>query len=327
MSSRAFPLLRALAACCLIPTLLIASGCAATRSGSRDPASKTLVIVDGRSGAALGWSDVVARASEADAVFVGERHDDPTAHAVQLAVFQDLLARYPGTAIALEHLERDEQQTVESYLRGEVTPDRFIDSTESRNWAGKDTWVGFWQPLVDTAREKDAPVIAANAPRDIVRRAREEGHDALDKLSNPERATFEIPLVHGPDADWDRRWEAYFERFREFMCGDDRSEEEVARARRTFLSQSMWDGTMGASAAAALANGAPKVVVCAGCFHIERDGGTVLQFLARRPGSRALAVTVIDESSDGLRDEDRGAADVVIYGFPVKRKQKGDSVD
>lgn len=327
MSSRAHPIVRALAACCLIQALLVASGCAATRSGGRDPASKTLVIVDGRSGEALGWSDVVARASAADAVFVGERHDDPTAHAVQLAVFQDLLARYPGTAIALEHLERDEQRTVESYLRGEVTPDRFIDSTESRNWAGQDTWIGFWQPLVDTARENDAPVIAANAPRDIVRRAREEGHDALDRLPDPERATFEIPLAHGPDADWDRRWDAYFERFREFMCGDDRSDDEVARARRTFLSQSMWDGTMGASAAKALAEGAPKVVVCAGCFHIERDGGTVLQFLARRPGSRALVVTVIDESSDGLRDEDRGAADVVIYGFPVKRKQKGDSVD
>ena len=98
----------------------------------------------------------------------------------------------------------------------------------------------------------------------------------------------------------------------------------------------MWDATMGASAAAggasaavggasaaaggaSAAAGAKKVVVCAGCFHIERDGGTVLQFRARRPGARTLTISVFDESSPRLRSEDRDAADIVIYGVPVKR--------
>jgi uncharacterized iron-regulated protein len=90
-----------------------------------------------------------------------------------------------------------------------------------------------------------------------------------------------------------------------------------------FLSQSTWDGTMGASAAQALAAGAPKVVVCAGCFHIERDGGTVLQFRARRPQGRTLTISVFDDTSPVLRSEDRGAADIVIYGFPVKRAPRG----
>jgi hypothetical protein len=47
----------------------------------------------------------------------------------------------------------------------------------------------------------------------------------------------------------------------------------------------------------------------------------VLQFEARRPDARVLTVTVIDASSSRLRDEDRLAADIVIYGFPVKRDQ------
>jgi len=305
-----------LAALCSV----LATGCASARSAATDPSTRTLAIFDGASGEPLGWSDVVARASAADATFVGERHDDPTGHAVQLAIYQDLLARFPGTAIAVEHLERNEQETLDRYLRGEITPDQFIDGTGSRDWAGKDTWVDFWQPLVDTAREHDSPVIAGNAPRDIVRRARSEGHDALDRLPPPERATFDIPLqsVAGDD-DWNARWAAYRRRFQEFMSGGDPTAEDLERTATVFLSQSTWDGTMGASAAQALAAGAPKVVFCAGCFHIERSGGTVLQFLARRPGAKALTVTVVDDSSPELRDEDRGLADIVIYGFPVKR--------
>ncbi len=318
----------------LLPTF--ASGCATARA---DPATRTLTIFNGHSGEAMVWTDVIDRAADADGTFIGERHDDPTAHAVQLAVFQDLLARAPGTAIALEHLERDEQSTLDRYLRGEMTPDAFIDATKSRDWAGKDTWVFFFQPLVDTAREHHAPVIAANAPRDIVRRARSEGHDALDKLPPPERATFDIPIQTTADPQWNAAWKAYQERFHEFATsGDDDPNSAEARARTSsvFLSQSMWDATMGASAAAggasaaaggasaaaggaSAAAGAKKVVVCAGCFHIERDGGTVLQFRARRPGARTLTISVFDESSPRLRSEDRDAADIVIYGVPVKR--------
>lgn len=289
-------------------------------------APRALFMFEGSTGRALGWSDLMAAASWADAVFIGERHDDPTAHEVQLAVFEDLAAGYPGTALALEHLERNEQATVDRYLAGEIGVDEFIDTTKSRNWAGKDTWVRFFQPLVDAADEADSPVVAANAPRDYVRRARTEGYAALDALPAEEAMLFSIPETDRGNLlndRWQDRWDAYQGRFRELMgSGEDLGDPAVReRLDGVFLSQAMWDGTMGASAADALARGAPKVVLCAGCFHIERDGGTVLQFEARRPRARVLTITVIDASSDRLRDEDRLAADVVIYGFPVKREK------
>ena len=291
-------------------------------------APRALFMFEGSTGRSLGWADVMEAASRADAVFIGERHDDPTAHRVQLAVYQDLLAGYPGTAVALEHLERNEQPTVDAYLRGEVTADAFIDSTGSRDWAGKDTWVPFFQPLVDAAREGDAPVIAANAPRDDVRRAREDGHAAMAARTDEGRGLYDLPVTERSGfgaSDWNGRWQAYQSRFRAIMSGegeDPDSADARERLDRVFLSQSTWDGTMGASAAKALDAGAPKVVLCAGCFHVERDGGTVLQFEARRPMASVLTITVIDASSDRLREDDRGAADVVIYGFPVARKPR-----
>ena len=289
-------------------------------------APRALFMFEGSTGRALGWADVMAAASWADAVFIGERHDDPVAHAVQLAVFEDLAAGYPGTALALEHLERHEQTIVDRYLRGEIGVDEFIDSTNSRHWAGKDTWLPFFQPLVDAADEAGSPVVAANAPRDYVRRARSEGYAALEALPPAERAQFAVPVVERGNLfndRWQDRWDAYQRRFRELMgSGEDLSDPAVrGRLDSVFLSQAMWDGTMGASAADALERGAPKVVLCAGCFHVERDGGTVLQFQARRPSARVLTITVIDASSRRLRDEDRLAADIVIYGFPVDRKK------
>jgi hypothetical protein len=105
-----------------------------------------------------------------------------------------------------------------------------------------------------------------------------------DALPQPERAWFDIPVTETGDPAWNAAWTAYYDRFHGFMSGGDNSPDERARTANVFLSQSTWDSTMGASAANALAAGAPKVVLCAGCFHIERSGGTVLQFLARRPG-------------------------------------------
>ena len=325
------------AACCAASLLLTACGGyfrsspdLAHASGAIVPgeanAPRALFMFEGSTGRALTWSDVMAAASWADAVFIGERHDDPIAHAVQLAIFEDLAAGYPGTALALEHLERHEQAIVDRYLRGEIGVDEFIDSTGSRNWAGKDTWVRFFQPLVDAADEAGSPVIAANAPRDEVRRARTEGHAALAALPASERTTFDLPLAKPagwPDSGWNEAWEAYQDRCRAIMMPDGGAGDPDSRARvdSLFLSQSVWDATMGASAAYALDAGSPKVVLCAGCFHVESRGGTVLQFEARRPSARVLTVTIIDDSSDRLRDSDRGIADIVIYGFPVDRSR------
>ncbi len=293
------------------------------RSGAILPvrpfAPRDLNMFEGGTGRTLTWADTMNAAAAADVTFIGERHDDPTSHQVQLAVYEELLAGYPRCAISLEHLERNEQALTDQFLASAITMDAFIDQTKSRNWTGKDTWVLYFQPLIDAAKRNDGQVIAANAPRSYVSRAGREGYDGLRTLPPEELALFDAPLAM--DAG------AYRDRFRQIMLQEGESldnAEVLARIDQRFHGQQMWDETMGLSVARALELGTPKIVHCAGCFHIEYEGGTVLALRRAAPRAKVLTITVIDDASDHLRDGDRNAADIVIYGFPVDRPKNED---
>lgn len=291
------------------------------RSGAvlpeRPYAPRDLNMFEGSTGRTFTWADLMAAASNADATFIGERHDDPVAHAVQLAVYEDLLAGYPNSAISLEHLERNEQALVAQYFANALTTDEFIDQSKSRNWAGKDSWVVFFQPLIEAAKLNGGEVIAANAPRKYVSLAGKDGYEGLRALPSEELVLFDTPAAI--DAG------SYRDRFRTIMLQEGETlddAETVARIDQRFHGQQVWDETMALSVAHALQHGAPKVVHCAGCFHIEYEGGTVLALRRAAPNAKVLTITVIDASSDFLREEDRDAAHIVIYGFPVKRKEE-----
>ncbi len=278
---------------------------------------RDLNMFEGATGRTLAWADLMAAASAADVTFIGERHDDPVGHQVQLAVYEELLAGYAGSAVSLEHLERNEQPLVTQYLAGGLTADEFIDQTKSRNWAGKDSWVPYFQPMIDAAKVGGGVVIAANAPRSYVSRAGKEGYDELRALPPDEQLLFDAPVT----IDSGR----YRDRFRNIMLQEGESiddDEVIARIDQRFHGQQVWDETMGRSVARALAQGTPKVVHCAGCFHIEYEGGTVLALRRAAPKARVLTITVIDAASDRLRESERDAAHIVIYGIPVSRREE-----
>ena len=272
------------------------------------PEPATMHAFDGRSGRPWGWPALVARIAAADAVFIGEQHDDAGAHKFQAAVAEAMCVARPGAAVSLEMLERDDQAAVDEYLAGTIALDEFIERAAVRNWAGSGTWVPWYQPVVEAARMRGSPVIAANAPRRFVREARASGYAPLAKASPEDRALFDLPESLPRDAYRQRLADL----MRDARSGSDEpapTEEEIDAFQRAQL---VWDATMAASVANALGR-APAVVHLAGSFHIGRDGATVTEFRRRRPDARALTIVCVDAASDSLREEDRGLADVVVY--------------
>lgn len=255
----------------------------------------------GTDGASMSWHDLMDAVQWADVVIVGEQHDDAMGHAVQRAIVQDTLDRWPRSALSMEMLERDEQLLVDDYLDDIIDTAAFIRLTFSENWGGPGMWVHWFQPIVDAAKERNARVIAANAPRRYVRMARLSGYDALDALPRERRALFdrprELPRNH------------YFDRFAQVM-----SHIENPRALDAmFRSQMVWDATMARSIINARPSQQAKVVHLVGRFHSDFEGGLVQELRRHQSGLRILTISMIRRDAFELRESDSSRADIVIY--------------
>ncbi|HEX9951451.1 MAG TPA: ChaN family lipoprotein [Rubricoccaceae bacterium] len=118
------------------------------------------------SGATRPLGEILDAAVQADVVFVGEIHDDPTGHAVELAVLSGLHER-AGTrpvVLALEMFEADVQTVSDEYLAGTISERDFLEA--ARPWAN---YAADYRPLVEYAKANRMRVVAANAPVRYVR--------------------------------------------------------------------------------------------------------------------------------------------------------------
>ncbi len=127
--------------------------------------------------------DVVRAMREAEAVLVGETHTDPVGHWVEAELLRRALERFQGgeegvpprlVALSMEMFERDVQGVVDEYLQGLITEGQLKD--DARPWKDYDA---DYRGMVELAKGRGAPVIAANAPRRYVNRVSRLGREAL----------------------------------------------------------------------------------------------------------------------------------------------------
>src|SRR5215212_8374552 len=112
-----------------------------------------------------GFSDfevMLADLARADAVFVGEQHDDSNTHRLELAIVEGLATRGVPVMVAFEMFERDVQPAIDRYLTGAIGEEQFLK--DSRPWPRYPT---DYRPLLEFAKAGKFPVIAANVPRRI----------------------------------------------------------------------------------------------------------------------------------------------------------------
>jgi len=310
-------------------------------TGLKLSAPRGLAMFSGHTARRLAWDDVRNAMRWADVILVGEQHDDAVAHQVELALVSDAAELAPPAGISMEMLERDEQEIVDAYLDGEMSPAEFVRRTGSSDWGAKGKWGDWYQPIVDTARNARVPLIAANSPRKYVREARIEGYGVL--LAHPpgERKWYFIPerILTG----------AYARRFRMVMNrhsppSGPRKDKPAARpattqpARRQaprreididafFRAQLVWDATMAGSIAEALDGGLARVIHLVGQFHTDFDGGTVQYLIDRKPDLKILTVSLQKAHARQLRPADRERADIVIYTLAKNPKDSDSDSD
>ena len=275
-------------------------------------------VYDSRRGEFSDFEAMVADLSKADVVFVGEQHDDPNTHRLELAVLEGLARRGIDVTLSLEMFERDVQETLGHFVMGHIEEQDFLDV--SRPWPRYRT---DYKPLVDLAIAKSWPVVAANVPRSIASEVAKGGLAVLDQKSADERKLMSAELVCPLKDD-------YFKRFAEAMGGHPGGDEAAKRqtTERYYYSQCLKDETMAESiaqsAAATAATGKRRVIVHVnGAFHSDFGQGTAERTRRRMPGKRVAIVSVLPvadlDAIDPSRAE-RKRADYLVYTFRPSAK-------
>lgn len=276
--------------------------------------ARAVPVVHGADGRAATWDELVSAAASADVVILGENHGHALGLSVAAAVWEDVLARSPRTdraALAMEFIERDEQAHLDDYLTGVVDEAAFVKATGRTD----SNYPPGHRAMVEAARARGRPVIAANAPRVYVRLARTEGFEKLATLTDEQRRLFVAPR---PD-QLPPPGSKYRDDFNNVMGLTSAAEAEAQPERAAaidamFRAQSVWDWTMADSVARAVAAGDAPVVLVVGRFHSDFDGGLVQALRTLRPGVSIVTISFVDSApGQPVRDEDRGRAGFVVY--------------
>lgn len=258
------------------------------------------------------FESMAVELAKADVVFVGEQHDDPNTHRLELAILEALARRNRRVVLSLEMFERDVQEPLEHFLMGHTSEAEFLQA--SRPWP---RYATDYKPLVDFAIGKEWPVVAANVPRPIASEIAKGGLDVLKSKSESDRKLFAADLKCPTEGE-------YFRRFGEAMGSHPAPDASGDEARRTleryYFSQCVKDETMAESIAqsfaATRATGAPAIVHYNGSFHSDYRLGTAERVIRRLPNARVIVISVkpvADLDAITVTDDDQRLGDFVVY--------------
>jgi uncharacterized iron-regulated protein len=221
-----------------------------------------------------------------DVVIFGEIHLHPGVQLQELNLLRALYERDPRWILSLEQFERDVQGVVDDYLAGRIGERALM--AKGRAW---DNYPTSYRPLLTYAREKQLPVIAAEAPVWSIACIGQYGPDILDEFAPTERSWVARELHVTRDA--------YRDKYLEFQSGSAAhggggaaTPEAQLIAENSYAAQVARDDTMAESIVRARQQyPGRKVLHLTGGFHAEGFLGTVTRLRLRDP---ALKIAVID---------------------------------
>ncbi|MBU5613605.1 ChaN family lipoprotein [Geomonas azotofigens] len=132
---------------------------------------------------------MIADLSDTSVLFLGERHDASAHHELQLRVLEALKAQGKDLAIGMEMFEKVSQPALDAWSAGKVPEAAF---RKVYQWSWRHIPWDMYSDILRFARDNHIPIVALNAPRDIVQSVARGG---FASLSGAELA--ELP----PDVD------------------------------------------------------------------------------------------------------------------------------
>lgn len=243
-------------------------------------------------GKALSHKAAMKQVKRADIILFGELHNNAIAHWLQLELTRELIADGP-LVLGAEMIERDDQATLDRYLRGEI--DQAAFDTLARLWKNH---ASDYKPLVDLAKQHGLPFVAANVPRRYARAVHRGGFEALDTVPAAERAWIApLPIAFDPELP---RYQ--------YMLGMMGDHGTI----NTVKAQALKDATMAHSIAERHVPG-HRFIHYNGSYHSDFHEGINWYLQRLRPELKRITIATVTQAEAGKLDaEFLGQADIII---------------
>lgn len=253
---------------------------------------------DAQSGKNLTAAQLASKLQKYDVVFFGEYHDQSEIHQYELELFKAMYkAKGAKLALSMEMFEADNQSKLNNFLADTLSEENFLAA--SRPWPNYRT---DYAPLVNFAKEKKMPVIAANVPRFLA------AHVAKNNASTESvEAQYQQWLpkhTYAPEG-------AYKDKFYAQMSSPAAPMKmPPQRLAAVYAAQCLKDDKMAESIVAfADAHQNMQILHINGCFHSDAHLGTAQKLEALRPELKVAVITPLERKQKG----EKPAGDFVVW--------------
>lgn len=284
----------------------MAAGCASLPPASQGPQVGQVFAPPG--GQPLDEAALKAWLAQTQVLLVGEVHNHPGHHAVQLRLLK-AMADLPGPlVVGVEWLEASAQPYCDQLSAGQLSVEEFAQKVD---WNGR--WgfpLSLYAPILEEVRLRHLPLIALNAPLEVIHQV---GRQGLDSLSPSQRAQL-APFLDLDDPAYRRLIEAEF-----LMHGQGRGPSRD----NFFAAQVARDDTMAHHLAQAMqpwpASG-KRAVVLAGAGHLAHGLGLPTRLARRLPGATVRTVLALPPQAVAMLLADPAQptpADLLVVSTPA----------
>jgi len=277
----------------LIPLVIsmLLAGCAANRAAvpgnpelpypPKEP-PKAEEIYHLSTGLRLSFEEMADMLSGARLVCVGEEHDNLNDQRVELAVVRELYRRFPGrVAVGMEMFRGPQQETLDRWVRGELTELEFLKASKWYQTWGYD--FGAYRDLLLFAKENRIDVIALNPSAELQKAVSRGGLDNV-----PEELRGELPEIGDPDP-WQRAALRGVFKGHSGHGGTDDAFESFSRV------QLLWEETMAQKVVDYLKSPrgeGKRMVTVTGGWHVRYGFGLPKKVVRRLPMAYAILLPV-----------------------------------
>lgn len=228
---------------------------------------------------------MVAKLSNFDVILIGENHDNSINHWLEKKITEAVFTAKKGQIVlGAEMFERDNQQSLNSYLDGKIDSKVLKDSV--RLWKNYET---DYRPLVDFAKDHKLKFIATNVPRKYASQTSKLGLESLTQLpENEKKWIAKLPIEVTLETPGYREMKS--------LMGDHVDEMKLMN----FISaQAIKDATMAESIFNNLQTG-KTFIHFNGNYHSKEYGGIYWYLKKKNPNLKIAVISVFESEKPEL---------------------------